>query len=293
MYNPYVICINNEYLIDTEIGKGSYGRIFCGIHSTKRLPVAAKLEQLDIKNSLLDIEIEMYKKLESMKEKYGFPTIYWSGTQGKYKILIMELLGRNLEYLKQHNSINQKFELSQVKNIAYDMICKLGYIHSLGYLYRDVKPENIVYDLEHKKLYLVDFGLCKSYIINNQHIPMTTGHGLAGTVRYCSKNAHDGIELSRRDDMESLGYMLIYLIKGSLPWQKINGNDNGIGNDKDNINRHEKYKLIGEKKKSTKIKDLCDGLPMCFNKYFEHILSLTFTQKPDYVYLANLFIYEN
>jgi serine/threonine protein kinase len=115
--------------------------------------------------------------------------------------------------------------MKTVLMIADQLIQRIEYMHSKSYIHRDIKPENFLLGLGKKSniIYIIDFGLSKKYRDTKtlQHIPYRENKNLTGTARYASINAHLGIEQSRRDDLEAVGYVLIYLAKGFLPWQGI------------------------------------------------------------------------
>ena len=158
----------------------------------------------------------------------------------------------------------------------------MNHLHEQDYIHRDLKPENFVIGLGDNEdvIYLIDFGLSRKY--RNQktkvHIPYKDGKSIIGTIRYVSIYTHFGIEQSRRDDIESLGYILVYFAKGSLPWQGIKAKT-----------KKEKYKIIMDKKAESKPEVLCSGLPDEFRQYFEYIRGLEFAEKPDYALLKGLF----
>ena len=161
------------------------------------------------------------------------------------------------------------------------MIDRLEYIHSKKIIHRDIKPDNFVMGLGQKShiVYVLDFGLSKKYWSSSHkcHIPFVKGKKLTGTARYASINALSGFEQSRRDDLESIGYIIMYFIRGSLPWQGLK------------VNRKEdRYKKICEKKKDTSAKDLCCGFPVEFENFVDYTRKLEFTEVPDYNYLRNL-----
>jgi casein kinase 1 epsilon len=162
------------------------------------------------------------------------------------------------------------------------MISRIEYIHSKNFIHRDVKPDNFLMGLGKKGnlVYIIDFGLAKKYrdARTHQHIPYRENKNLTGTARYASINTHLGIEQSRRDDLESLGYVLMYFNLGSLPWQGLKA-----------ATKRQKYERISEKKMSTPIEVLCKGYPSEFSTYLNFCRSLRFDDKPDYSYLRQLF----
>ena len=144
--------------------------------------------------------------------------------------MVMELLGSSLEEL--FTSCDRKLSIKSTLILAEQMITRIEYVHSRNFLHRDIKPDNLLIGTNDKSnlVYVIDFGLAKKYreAKNNQHIPYREGKSLTGTARYASINAHEGRELSRRDDLESIGYVLLYFLRGSLPWQGINTRNNSF-----------------------------------------------------------------
>ena len=192
----------------------------------------------------------------------------------------MELLGPSLDELLCF--CGGKFKLRTTLMIADQVLTRLEFIHACRFIHRDIKPDNLAIGLENRSniIYMFDFGLAKQYKNpkTHKHIPYKDNKQLTGTVRYASLNTHLGIEQSRRDDMESLGFVLIYMTSGCLPWQKIPGKTT-----------KEKHQGTLKKMLSTSVESLCKGLPAEFLKYFQHIRGLKFEQKPDYKYLRQIF----
>lgn len=194
--------------------------------------------------------------------------------------MVMDLLGHSLEDL--FNLCNRRFTLKTVLMLADQMIQRIEYIHYKHFVHRDIKPDNFVmgFGENQKHVYLIDFGLAKRYRDprNLQHIPIRFHKSLTGTARYASLNTHLGIEQGRRDDLEALGYVLVYFIRGSLPWQGLKA-----------ATKEEKYEKIMRKKRDTDILSLCQNLPPEFSLYFTYVRSLQFEERPDYAYLRKIF----
>jgi serine/threonine protein kinase len=281
--SKYQLIVGDKYILSKPLGNGSFGEIYFGIN--RELPkghpdqvVAIKLEKKDSFIQLLKIEAKIYKYL--YKEGVGIPKFYWSGDQDDFNVLIVEVMGPNLEHLL--NTCNRKFSLKTALIIAQEMIRVIQYLHSKGIIHRDIKPENFLIGLHNNNIHVIDFGLCKSYKdAEGSHIPFSTNKKLVGTIRYAPVNSHKGWEQSRRDDLESIGYLLVYFLKGTLPWQ-------GLGV-KEKLSKDEKYQLILECKEKISPEQLCSGLPKEFKQYFEHVKELAFSDKPNYSYLYGLF----
>ena len=266
----------NKYKTDSKIGQGSFGKIYSAHNINNGELYALKLEKRNGGRSLLETEtyILCYLKGE------GIPFIKSYGFSGEYNILVMELLGKSLETLFQEN--NCKFSLKTVCMLAEQMITRLEYIHKKYILHRDIKPDNFTIGRGKQShiIYLIDFGLSKKYRSskgNHEHIKYSENKRLIGTARYASINALKGCEQGRRDDMEALGYVLMYFLRGNLPWQglKLNRGD-------------DRYKKIYETKKKTTAEELCIGYPKQFCEYIKYTRNLSFEQEPDYNYLKKL-----
>ncbi|KAK2164232.1 hypothetical protein LSH36_67g02042 [Paralvinella palmiformis] len=269
--------VGNKYRLGRKIGSGSFGDIYLGTDITNAEEVAIKLECVKTKHPQLHIESKIYKMMQG---GVGIPTIKWCGAEGDYNVMVMELLGPSLEDL--FNFCSRKFSLKTVLLLTDQMISRVEYIHSKNFIHRDVKPDNFLMGLGKKGnlVYIIDFGLAKKYrdARTHQHIPYRENKNLTGTARYASINTHLGIEQSRRDDMESLGYVFMYFLRGSLPWQGLKA-----------ATKRQKYERISEKKMSTPIEELCKGFPSEFATYLNFCRSLRFDDKPDYSYLRQLF----
>jgi casein kinase 1 len=266
-----------EYLMQKKLGSGSFGEIYLGQHIQTGNQVAIKIEKANTTHPQLSHEYKVYKILKS---DVGFPAIRYFGTEGDYNMLVMDRLGPSLEEL--FNTCNRQFSLKTILMLAEQMIHRLEHVHLKLLIHRDVKPDNFLmgYGQFSRYVFMIDFGLAKRYRSprSGRHIPYREDKSLTGTARYASINAHLGIEQSRRDDLESLGFVLMYFLRGSLPWQGLKAK-----------NKKEKYDKITEKKISTSIENLCKGFPEEFATYMNYCRALRFDDKPDYNYLRRLF----
>ncbi|XP_051119315.1 uncharacterized protein LOC127243372 [Andrographis paniculata] len=269
--------VGNKFRLGRKIGSGSFGEIYLGTNTQTNEEVAIKLENVKTKHPQLLYESKLYKLLHGGT---GIPNVKWFGVEGDYNVLVLDLLGPSLEDL--FNFCSRKMSLKTVLMLADQMINRVEYIHSKSFLHRDIKPDNFLMGLGRRanQVYAIDFGLAKKYrdSSTHQHIPYRENKNLTGTARYASMNTHLGIEQSRRDDLESLGYVLMYFLRGSLPWQGLKAG-----------NKKQKYEKISEKKVSTSIEALCRGYPTEFASYFHYCRSLRFEDKPDYAYLKRIF----
>ena len=212
----------------------------------------------------------------------GIPSVYYFGQEGLHNILVIDLLGPSLEDL--FDLCGRKFTQKTVCMVGKQMLSRVQTIHEKNLIYRDIKPDNFLIGRPNTKtanlIHVVDFGMAKQYRDpkTKQHIPYRERKSLSGTARYMSINTHLGREQSRRDDLEALGHVFMYFLRGGLPWQGLKAATN-----------KQKYEKIGEKKQLTAIKDLCDGFPEEFGSYLSYVRNLGFEDTPDYDYLKSLF----
>ena len=270
------IIVGGRYRIIKKIGDGSFTEIYEGSDIFDNSKVAIKLEHNSIKYPQLIFESKLLKSFTGI----GIPKVYWGGLSGEFHVMVMELLGNNLEELFQ--SCDKKFSLKTVLMLGKQIIDRIHHFHNFNYIHRDIKPQNFVIgkNENEKLIYLVDFGLAKRYKeeYTNFHIPLRQGIKLTGTIRFASCNAMNKKELSRRDDMESIGYLFLYLLKGSLPWQGLKIKQ-----------KSEKYEKIREMKMNLDFKLICEGIPEEFSTYLKMIRKLEFEEEPEYSKYINLF----
>ena len=263
-----------KYHCIKKLGEGSFGRIYEGVYNNEHF--ALKFEDTKTDSNLLESEAGI---MNYLKSKY-IPSIHSFGRSGDYNILIMQLMGQSLEDLI---NIKKTFPIKTVCLLGYQMINILEFIHNKHIVHRDLKPDNFVMGINEsaKNVYLLDFGLAKKYrsSVTLKHYPLINKKKLTGTARYASINALKGYEQSRRDDLESAGYVLMYFLKGALPWQGIPGKT-----------KDERYKKILQKKMDTSAEVLCEGFPEEFRKYIEYTRNLDYEETPDYENLRDYFL---
>ena len=268
--------IYNRYKLIKKLGAGSFGSIYCAQDGNNFY--AIKLEDKKKANRLLEKEAKIMCYLECP----GIPFVTAYGTMENYNYLIMELMGRSLQDIFESFS-KKKMSVRCVCNIGYQIIEILEFIHNKHIVYRDIKPDNFVIGRNEKKKYifLLDFGLSTKYRSSTtlQHYALVKNPNLTGTARYASINALNGLTQSRRDDLESVGYLLLYFLRGKLPWQGVQDKS-----------KQKRFLKIMQKKIDTPISELCRGFPYEFEKYLKYTRNLKYEEDPDYKYLKNLFL---
>lgn len=259
-----------------RIGKGSFGEVYECENRKNRENYAIKFEKKNSEHQPLFTEIAIYKKLACHAE---VANVHWTGQFGDHETMVMDLLGTSLadHVAKRKGGLS----LKSVLMIADQMIKRVELLHQYGYIHRDIKPENFVFgrDSHTDTLFLIDYGLAKKYRDEkNQHVVFRQGVPTVGTMRYVSINTHLGLEQGRRDDMESIGYVLIFLMRGALPWQGITA-----------ANGSEKCAKIAERKIGTPTDSLCAGLPCEFAAYMKEVKALKFQDEPEYAKYRKMF----
>ena len=270
--------IFNKYKLIRKLGQGSFGSIYQAQSKCSNKYYAVKLEEMRQNQFVLEEESIFISYLNCPR----IPKLKTFGYSGSLIILVMELLGDSLDKIFDKLP-SRKMSIRCVCNIAYQLLMIFEIIHNCNIIHRDIKPANVAIGFEEKSkfIYLLDFGLSKKYRSSKtkKHFPFVQGNKLIGNARYSSINALDGGTQSRRDDLESLGYLLLYLLLGRLPWQ------GHISHSKE-----DKYYKIREIKKNTTPEELCQGLPPQIQEYVEYTRNLEYETDPDYNYLKNLFL---
>ena len=270
--------IKNQYSFKStdRLGGGSFGQIYKGINLKTKEEVAIKIESKNIETPQL---LHESKILKILKENEGFPKVYLITPLDDVLIMVMELLGDNLQKLIK-NQKEKKFSLKTTLMLGIQILKRIQTLHENNFIHRDIKPENFTIGIKkmNNTIYMIDYGLTRKYCDSHKnHIPYKEGKNLTGTALYASIYTHKGIEQSRRDDLESLGYMMVYFCKGELPWMDVKAK-----------NKAGKYKKIMEKKIEMKPEILCNGLTNEFMAYFKYVRELQFTEEPNYNYLLGL-----
>ena len=270
------IRVGGRYRLGKKIGTGAFGEIFEGTDIFDSSSVAIKLEHNSVKYPQLLFEAKLLKSIPGT----GIPVMHWFGIAGEYNAMVMDLLGQNLEDL--YNYCAKNFSLKTILMITIQMIERLKHVHDNHYIHRDIKPENFLIgkDTTAKTIYLLDFGLAKRYRdeYTHIHIPLKENRNLTGTARYASCNAHNGLEQSRRDDMESIAYVILYFFSKKLPWQGLKCKD-----------KNEKHAKIKEIKMSMTPEKLFEGLPKEFADYLTMVKKLGFEDEPTYKNYIQMF----
>jgi serine/threonine protein kinase len=284
------ICYNNY-----TIGNGSFGEVLYGKQKSTHKEVAIKILKEDMSKESIKKEMIYTEKL---KGNPGFPTLYYTGMHDKNNIIVESLLGPSLD--KLFKFCQKKFPLKTVCLIGIEMVKRLETMHNLGLLHRDLKPNNLTWGnynssynktipqyfnnndkLDINTIYLIDFGLSCYYwdnIYTRKHYKIQTECSFVGTLRYASLNSHNGIKQSRRDDLESMLYILIYYLKGQLPWQEVKAKK-----------KEERYKIIREKKSEISVDILCEDIPTEFAELLKYVKSLEFEDSPSYTQFYKTF----
>ncbi|EIN04824.1 kinase-like protein [Punctularia strigosozonata HHB-11173 SS5] len=271
--------VGTHYKVGKKIGEGSFGVVFEGTNTLTNQPVAIKFEPRKSDAPQLRDEYRSYRTLNGT---VGVPHVHYFGQEGLHNVLVIDLLGPNLEDL--FDMCGRKFTIKTVCMAAKQMITRVQSIHDKSLIYRDIKPDNFLIGVPTTKnanlIHIIDFGMAKHYRDpkTKVHIPYRERKSLSGTARYMSINTHLGREQSRRDDLESLGHVFMYFLRGGLPWQGLRAQTN-----------KQKYEKIGEKKQTTPIEELCEGFPEEFAIYMNYVRKLGFEENPDYDFLRELF----
>ena len=268
--------IFGKYKIQKIIGCGSFGNVYQGINVIDSKGVAIKVEKKELGLNLLEKESFYLYNLKGI----GVPEVISYGYSGKYNVLVQTLLGESLG--KTFHKKQNHFSIKDLCMFSIQILDRIEYVHSKYIIHRDIKPENFLIGNPDKyMIYVIDFGLSKKYKSSrtNKHVQFRLTKKFTGTARYASINAVRGAEQSRRDDLEAIGYMLLFFLSGGkLPWQGVSCKA-----------KAEKYVKIYHMKKNLNFSVFCKNMPSEIIYFIKYCRELEFEQKPDYEYLRSLF----
>ena len=267
--------IFGKYSIKYLISKGSFGEVYLGTNIIDGKNYALKLEERSIEESILKHECYTLMNLKGP----GIPSVISYGVSGKYNILVENLLGKSIRDIWLEN--NKKLNLKDTCIFAIQAISLLEYVHSKNYLHRDIKPANfLVGNPDNAQLYLIDFGNARKYKSSKtgKHIKLVKSNKVYGSLIFLSTNALKGIEQTRKDDLEALGYVIIYLYIGSLPWSSFK-----------HKNLYQVILKTREEREKISTESICEGMPNEMNIYMNYVNNLKYEECPDYEYLRKLF----
>ena len=302
--------IDSKYSLVRKLGEGGFGAVYLGTSCrtghiglvrssftgkdfTTDEEVALKLEHKSLAPSVLEEEVEIYRTVQGLP---GFPEVYSYDWQDDYKVMVFELLGPSLEDLFEY--CGRRFSLKTIVMVMQQLLSRFEALHSKGLLHRDIKPSNCLLGVKEKGnvVYVTDFGLAQEYVVDDEAYPEIAGRRrrLVGTPRFASIRGHlgQGVYMSPcgsariniiavqspSDDLESLGYMMIYFARGKLPWQGLKADG-----------ETDKHQRIVEMKTQLDVTELCTGLPQEFTEYMRYVKCLRNGQTPDYELLRDIF----
>ena len=268
--------IFGKYSIKFLISKSTFSEVYLGINVLNGKNYALKIGQNENENTILKNETYTLLNLKGP----GIPSVVSFGISGKYNILVENLLGKSIHDIWFEK--NKKFNLKDTCVFAIQAISLLEYVHSKNYLHRDIKPANfLVGNPDNSQLYLIDFGNASKFRSSRtgKHMRNAKSSSVFGSLLFLSINAFKGIVQTRKDDLESLGLVIIYLYNGSLPWSEIRSS-----------NIHQSYDKVETIRKIVSNDYICRGMPQEMNIYMNYINNLKYDERPDYEYLRQLFL---
>jgi serine/threonine protein kinase len=260
-----MVLINNKYILINKIGSGCFGSIYKGQNIRTKEFVAIKVEPINDDLKLLKNESTIYQYLNGCE---GIPYVKWFGRDDNNYYMVINLLGNSLQ---DYMNKMQIFSLILTLKIGIKILTILKIIHEKGLVHRDIKPDNFLFGMNNiNNIYLIDFGFCKSYIDDDgEHNKIKQNHHMIGSKNYASISSHKCYDLSRRDDLESLGYMLIYFYMGVLPWNSVSDEQ-----------------TIMDLKKQILKNDKCPSVLLDFLKYSR---TMEYEEKPNYYLIIDNF----
>jgi len=272
------LIVGSKYRLGPKIRSGSFGDVYMGTDVESKEKVAVKLEAISCEDPHLVYESKIYKILAGAVGA-GIPKLHWYGVAGDFNVMVVDRLGPTLQDL--FDKCNHQFSTKTLVMLADQMVNRIEYMHRKNFIHRDISPANFLMGLgeKAKHVHLIDFGLSKQYRIafSKQHIPYREGDTFTGSFEFLSLNAQRGVEQSRRDDLESLAYVLMHFQRGGLPWESVEA-----------ASENEWRRKVSAVKTRTSVEDLCQHIPDEFGTFLNYCRSLTFEADPDYSHLRQL-----
>jgi serine/threonine protein kinase len=264
---------SRKFKLQECLGKGAFGEIYAGVDVASNIPVAIKLERKGAKYPQLQYEARIYNELRGVT---GIARMHYCGAEGDFNVMVIDRLGDDMEKIRARSE-TKRLSKEQVVDTADRCLTILEQFHNRGFVHRDIKPDNILLDRAGKHMFLIDFGLSKR-ICDSRGVQIEPNNhkNLTGTPRYASVANHQGREQGRCDDLQSLGFVLIYLLTGTLPWKQLD----------------DYSKIKREKQRALRSGRLFKDLPPFFAHYFNYVGKLSFDDKPDYARMRRMLVTE-
>ena len=276
--------MGGRFKLTGPIGRGTFGRVYAARDLETGTEVAVKLEPQDAEFPQLRFECAVYEVLARCER---VPRMLWSGPHGGAHALALPRMGPTLEEMFTH--CGRRFSLKTVLALGLRMLECIRQVHEEDILHRDIKPDNFVLGrgLARNTVFLIDYGLSKCYVTDSActrtHIPFATGRRLVGTLRYASLNCHRGIQQSRRDDLESLAYVLLYFYLGALPWQGVERRAKQRSHAcTEGAQQRVISREVWDRKEGISAALLCVNAPAVLQTLLEYARSIGFIERPLY-----------
>ncbi|SJL06429.1 uncharacterized protein ARMOST_09766 [Armillaria ostoyae] len=254
------------------LGHGTYGHVFKATERGSEKPVALKMSRVStrVKRPILQHETRI---LQLLKGQVSIPLVYAYGQLEHFEYMAMEILGPSVAERQKKNGLETGVMLTTVIRIVDQVLAGLEHIHSLGIVHRDIKPENLLCSLDNSTIKIIDFGISKPFSHGppSKYEPLKERRAVVGSLYWVSLNSHSGIDLAPRDDLESLAYIALFLLRGHLPWKPRPRLEFRLRSQE--IVRHMKLSCSG--------KGLSEGLPVEFGDLLDYSRSLDFEPLPD------------
>lgn len=274
--------IANKYVIKSQIGRGKFGTVYGGINKKNNDPIAIKTEDLRTNSKILKHETTVLKYLydHGVRE---IPIVFWYGVTKNYTCLVMPLYDFSL----QHCALNFPLDVAKINNFAIVLINIIESVHKSFIIHRDIKPQNFM--IKNNEIFCIDFGFATFYVDeHNRHLSIKRHDNVLGTPKYVSHHIHNGHTPSRRDDLISIGYVIMFMMCRELPWDSLKNIDNTENLDEIHIG-HPKNIQRKTFKNWSFLNDCSKNISINLNRYLEYCYNLDYHETPNYDLLRTLF----